>query len=318
MQDDRFKADDSIMMHQIRAVLCVPIQSTRGPALGAIYAVNSSLTETFEQSDLQLLTAMGAQLAIALENLNSSRSRRRMFLHTIGRMLSLLEGIPPMQRGHGERVSNYAAAIAAELGLADREILSAAMAGLLHDIGKVPAIAGISQPAAEPASGVEHILAGIEFLKGVPGMDDVLAGIMAHHEHYDGSGAPKQLKEAAIPLIGSIVAVASKFDKLLYPVGEPLPKGEPDAGRVKAAFTFLDEQAGSAYDPNVVRALIVSYRHGALRSASPGTSKPIELDEGESAALPAPSPDVVLPVAEGKATSSETARTFRSTINKKP
>ena len=57
MQDDRFKADDSILMNQIRAVLCVPIQYGTGEAMGAIYAVNSSLTDTFEQSDLQLITA---------------------------------------------------------------------------------------------------------------------------------------------------------------------------------------------------------------------------------------------------------------------
>jgi len=311
MQDDRFKADDSIMMNQIRAVLCVPIQSSGGPALGAIYTVNTSLTDTFEQSDLQLLTAIGAQLALALENLGSSRGRRRMFLRTIARMLSLLEGVPQGQRGHGERVSAYAAAIAAEMGLADREVLCAAMAGLLHDVGKVPAVSGLSAAASERSSGVAHVLAGIEFLKDVPGLADVLSAIMAHHEHFDGSGVPRQLKQDAIPIIGCIVAVASKFDKLLYPPGLSAPEGEPDAARVKAAFTQLDEQAGKAYDPNVVRALIVSYRHGALRSGAPATASPETPEpEVESAAPAAPAADVVLPV--DKPGSSETARTIKA------
>ncbi|MGD0092211.1 MAG: HD domain-containing phosphohydrolase, partial [Planctomycetota bacterium] len=227
MQDDRFKSDDSILVHQIRAVLCVPIRKTNGPAMGAIYAVNTSLSDTFEQSDLQLLSAMGAQLAPALENLYSSRGRRRMFLGTIGRLLSLLEGLKPGQAGHGERVSSYAAAIASEMGLSDRQVLSAALAGLLHDIGKAPAVSGLSASASERSTGVAHILAGIEFLKGVPGLEDVLTAIMAHHEHFNGSGVPQQLKDTAIPLIGSIVAVASKFDKLLTPAGQAHPPAEP-------------------------------------------------------------------------------------------
>ncbi|MCY3020746.1 MAG: FHA domain-containing protein, partial [Planctomycetota bacterium] len=269
MQDDRFKADDSILMHQIRAVLCVPIQSGGGEALGAIYAVNSSLTETFVQSDLQLLTAMGAQLAMSLENLHSSRNRRRMFLRAIGRIVSILEGAAIGARGHAERVSEFATAIARELGLPDREVLCASMAGLLHDIGKIPLISGLSAADAERSSGAAHVLGAMELLKNIPGMDDVLTAIMGHHEHFDGTGVPRQLAGDAIPLCARIVAVASDFDKLLYPAAGESPAGEPDAARVKKAFTDLDQRAGTVYDPSVVRALIVSYRHGTLRSEGP-------------------------------------------------
>ena len=313
MRDDRFKADDSILTHQIRAVLCVPIRSSSGLASGAIYAVNTSLTETFDQSDLQLLSAMGALLAPALENLYTSRGRRRMFLRTIGRMLSLLEGLPPGRPGHGERVSSYAAAIAQELGLSDRDILCAAMAGMLHDIGKTPAVSGLSPSASERSLGLAHILASLEFLKGVPGLEDVAPAIMAHHEHFDGSGIPKQLKGDSIPLLGSIVAVASKFDKLLLPPGQAEPAGEPGAAQVKTALTQLDQAAGKDYDPAVVRALIVSHRHGTLRSDAFTEGELVQAPQAEAVDQPAPGPEAeVVPPVVTEAQPHETARTFRA------
>ena len=43
-------------------------------------AVNIDLADTFEQVDLELVLAVGAQLALALENLRESRAQRKMLL----------------------------------------------------------------------------------------------------------------------------------------------------------------------------------------------------------------------------------------------
>ena len=268
MQDERFKADDSIVMHQIRSVLCVPIQGS-AQAIGAIYAVNTRAADTFEQSDLQLITAMGAQLALSLENLASIRLRRKMFLQTIARLVALLEGANPGQRGHAERVSTFTSAIATELNLNDHEILLVSLAGLLHDIGKVPAVSGLSPAASERSSGVAHVLAGIEFLKDMQGLQEALPSIRAHHERYDGQGFPDKLKGETIPLGGRIVAVANNFDKLIFPPGNAHASLEPDPTLVRKAFIELEQQSEKAYDPKVVRALIVAYRHGAMMKSTP-------------------------------------------------
>ncbi|MEI6236667.1 MAG: GAF domain-containing protein, partial [Planctomycetota bacterium] len=78
MQDDRFKSGDSIITHNIRSLICVPV-SNSGHVHGAIYAVNSSLTEAFDESDLQLVSALGSQLALALENLHQTDRRRKVY-----------------------------------------------------------------------------------------------------------------------------------------------------------------------------------------------------------------------------------------------
>jgi response regulator RpfG family c-di-GMP phosphodiesterase len=263
MQDDRFKSDDSIVMHQIRAVLCVPVQVTAAP-LGAIYCVNTSLTDTFEQTDLQLVSAMGAQLAVSLDNLQGIRARRKLFLNIVGRFVSLTEGRSPGERGHAERVCEACSAIAAEMSLDDRVTLNVTLAGLLHDVGKISTIQGLSAQSSNDTSNVGHISAAMNFLRDLPGLEDVMQILRTHHERYDGSGFPKGMKGDAIPLGARIVAVASAFDRLLYPKDCP-PGTEPDAAALKAAFTELDSKTGSLYDSNVVRALIVAYRHGVLR-----------------------------------------------------
>ena len=262
MQDDRFKADDSIVMNKIRSVLCVPIQG-RGAPIGAMYSVNSRLNETFDQADLQLVTAMGTQLGLSLENMYQVRGRRRMFLRMIGRILSSLEGYNSRERGHAERVMVFAAAIAREMNFSEKDLLSTVLAALLHDIGKLPTVAVLAPDPADPAA---HILAGIEFVRDIPGVEEALPAMRSHHERFDGSGFPDKLKSLDIPIGARVVALASDLDRIVFPAGNQAHASEPDASLVRNAFTEITSAAGRLYDPEVVRALLVAHRHGALRS----------------------------------------------------
>jgi hypothetical protein len=140
------------------------------------------------------------------------------------------------------------------------------LAGLLHDIGKVPAVAANFPSGQDSAAATAHVLAGIDFLQELPNLQDTIEAIRTHHERFDGSGMPEKLKGEAIPLGGRIVALASDFDKLLFPPGDSKKPVEPDAALIRAAFSQIDSQSGKLYDPKVVRALQVAHRHGALKS----------------------------------------------------
>jgi len=163
--------------------------------------------------------------------------------------------------------------------------------------GKLPVVAQAVAASTVPDPALAHLSAAVELLKNIPGLQDALPGICAQHERFDGTGTPDKLSGEKIPLAGRIVAVARDFDAAIHPEGSN-PESEPDAALVKKAFTDLDQQSGTTYDPNVVRALIVSYRHGALRAAAQDEpirvssaridSKPLASNNGaEPAAMPA-------------------------------
>jgi adenylate cyclase len=57
---------DSIMMEAIRSVMCAPLQGKDG-ILGAIYADRRDLLSRFEEDDLDLLSAIASQTAIAID-----------------------------------------------------------------------------------------------------------------------------------------------------------------------------------------------------------------------------------------------------------
>lgn len=276
MQDDRFKTGDSIVLHQIRSVLCVPIQAGE-KAVGAIYAVNARMAETFEQVDLQMLTAIGAQLAAALEHKIKVKSHRDLFVRLLGRMMRLYEKAPAGAEGHAERVAGYCEAIASELGIGQDDLLQVVLAGLLHDIGKLPKPAEPKDAAKSDLAA--HAVRGEEMLRDVPGLQKVLTFVLDHHERYDGKGGPNGLKGESIPIGARIVAVANAFDHLLFDGKDP--KTAHDAGAIRQAFTDLTAEAGEAFDMAVVRALIVAYRHGLLLGPPPST-------DGIPTAKPAP------------------------------
>ncbi len=65
--DDRFKAGQSIIQQDIRSVMCAPL-STKNRVLGIIYVDCRSEAGTFKKADLELLTAIGNEAGIAVEN----------------------------------------------------------------------------------------------------------------------------------------------------------------------------------------------------------------------------------------------------------
>jgi len=272
MADERFRTGDSIVLNQIRSVLCAPVLSGAG-VQGAIYAVNARLAETFDQADLELLTAIGTQLGFALENLGLTRGRRRMFLAVISRLVDALETEIPGLKGHSERVGMYSAAVARELNLSEREAMYVHLAGLLHDVGKLKA-AGWRGAPDDPA----HATKGAEFIRDLPGLDDVLPIVRAHHERLDGTGKPAGLKADSIPIGARIVAVANAFDHLLFDnvsisQSSGKPK-QPDAAAVRRALTVLQDRCKGEFDDSVVKALMVAFRHGAVFPTQAGHTNP--------------------------------------------
>jgi HD-GYP domain-containing protein (c-di-GMP phosphodiesterase class II) len=95
----------------------------------------------------------------------------------------------------------------------------------------------------------EHCFIGQELLMGYPSLERVIEAIVCHHERFDGSGYPHQLKGSAIPHLAQILGIAESF------VAMTTPRVYRNALTPEEALMELRSMAGTAYDKRMVDAL---------------------------------------------------------------
>jgi transcriptional regulator with GAF, ATPase, and Fis domain len=66
LTDDRFKASESIVLGELKSILCLPINS-KGKTIGVFYLDNHTSTDVFKNYPADLLTAFSDQVGIALD-----------------------------------------------------------------------------------------------------------------------------------------------------------------------------------------------------------------------------------------------------------
>jgi diguanylate cyclase (GGDEF)-like protein len=119
---------------------------------------------------------------------------------------------------HSETVAALAAAIGTEMGLDESTVDQLALAGLLHDIGKIGIPDSLLQ-APRPLTPDEletiksHPTLGYSLLEGL-GIAPIDEWILHHHEDWDGGGYPDRLAADDIPLGARIVRVADAFEAM--------------------------------------------------------------------------------------------------------
>jgi HD-GYP domain-containing protein (c-di-GMP phosphodiesterase class II) len=122
---------------------------------------------------------------------------------------------------HGMCVSNLAYRIARELQLEEERCYELAQAGFLHDIGKLK-LSGYLYGRDENTLEVEemkyirmHSKLSYDILEHKGYSDFILTSILYHHENYDGSGYPDNIKGDGIPLGARILRVCDVFSALI-------------------------------------------------------------------------------------------------------
>lgn len=156
---------------------------------------------------------------------------------------------------HSLQVANYSVSVAAKLALPKSEIEQIKHAALLHDVGllfvsntllaKIPYL-----NRSEKAMYKRHAAAGGNMIENIPCCQDIIPYIVYHHERWDGSGFPKHLRGANIPLGARIIAVADYYDTIINPSTEFWAKTKTQAVRE------LFSASGLLFDPEIVKAFI--------------------------------------------------------------
>ncbi|MDO5519394.1 MAG: HD domain-containing phosphohydrolase [bacterium] len=122
---------------------------------------------------------------------------------------------------HGILVSNLAVLIAKHLKMEDVFIHEIAIAGLLHDIGKLK-LGKYLYGRREDTLAIEemkyvrmHSTFSYEVLKKEQFSEFVLSTVYHHHENFDGSGYPDNLVGTAIPFSARIIRCCDVFAALV-------------------------------------------------------------------------------------------------------
>ena len=258
------------------SVLCMPLV-TKGRVIGALVLYKGEQKPSFTQVDIELLSILCGQAAIAIENIRLFEDLQRTHFEAMKALAQAIEAKDHYTRGHCDRTVEYAMAIAETLGLPEEERKSLRYAAFLHDVGKIGIHEAIlakegrlteeefRMMRAHPSLGAE-IIKGVEFLKPVVPL------VYHHQERYDGKGYPEGLSGEAIPLGARIVAVLDTFDAMTS--DRPYRKAMPLA----QAIVELRRCAGSQFDPRVVEAFIgvleARHRPGATDAEVSQTGRP--------------------------------------------
>lgn len=156
---------------------------------------------------------------------------------------------------HTMRIEFLSSKVGKRLGLRMDKLDELALLSLLHDIGKI----GIpEQILMKPGKLTEeewivmktHSMIGYRIANSTPELAHISDEILAHHERYDGTGYPNELKGEEIPLLSRIINVVDSFDVMTH---KRVYKEAFDRSYV---IEELKRCAGGQFDPVIVEEFI--------------------------------------------------------------
>jgi hypothetical protein len=164
---------------------------------------------------------------------------KNAYMATLELLAFHIESTEKNQKGHGNRVSELAVAIAREMKLPKDDIENLRVAALLHEVGTrdqrlVRLLSSSRSDASIPVARAMHGAAGI---------------IGEYGHYYEIVGEDWEVDTLPMPLSVKILAVADSFETLQMatPVRQAFPKW--------SALEEIERGAGKTFAPAVVRAL---------------------------------------------------------------
>jgi len=207
---------------------------------------------------------MAAEIDRHIRSLRDAlQENEELLVDSIRALAAAIDAKSPYTRGHSERVSQYALAIARHQGVDSAVLKKVEIAALLHDVGKI----GIDDAIlAKPETLTEsefaqmraHPLKGAAIVSPIKHLKDMLPGIRSHHENWGGGGYPDGLVGEQIPLIARIIAIADVFDAMT--THRPYQR----AFSLDLVLSRIREMSGTRFDPALLDAFFAAVRTGEL------------------------------------------------------
>jgi HD-GYP domain-containing protein (c-di-GMP phosphodiesterase class II) len=171
--------------------------------------------------------------------------------------------------GRAASMVGRAVALARKLGLPEEDVDAVRLGALIHDVGRIAIPEQILRKAG-PLSTPEwelvkqHPAIGAQLIANVPSLEPARPIVLAHHERYDGSGYPRRLRGAEIPITAQIIAVVDAYTAMTEARAYRAPYTE------EQSLDELRRNSGKQFNPAVVQAFI------AVLAVEPRGARPPE------------------------------------------
>lgn len=257
-QFDRF----SELGYERKTLICAPLM-VMDEIIGTISVVNKSDSSQFYAYELEMLTTIAAQAAIAIKNATLYDEQQQTYLNTIQALVTAIEASDSYTKGHSERVTRYSVEIGRRINLSSDRLQILERAAILHDIGKIGIDLSLlhkeGKLSAHDVSELQmHPVIGMKILEPIDFLRDVRTCIGQHHERYDGMGYPNRIKHGDQLLESRIIGVADAFDAMTS--DRPYRK----ALTLDVAIVELADNSGTQFDPAIVEIFTAILEEGVF------------------------------------------------------
>lgn len=274
------KERDSFAENEKVTILLFPLLDQKREPMGVLQIINN-YTHPFTPATINVIREFLPILQNTLSTLSAPVAYKHAF-HSLTEVISeILDTRDFIASGHHKRVALYAREVAYNMHLSLEETDMIALAAMLHDIGKlaIPELILLSNKKPdENAYKIlkQHLYLTYRFLSKIklPEELSAMATIAsAHHEAVDGTGYPRGLEAAEIPLGGKILAVCDVFDSLSS------RRNWEDRQPLLAIADILDKGSETAFDGHVLASFKQISLDRIIAIAEHGHTAKIELSD---------------------------------------
>lgn len=171
---------------------------------------------------------------------------------------------------HATRLETLALMVGRAMNLSARDLDDLALLAALHDVGKVGIPDRIlNKPGKltpdEWAIMKTHVEIGHRIASSSPDLAHIAEAILSHHEKWDGTGYPRQLKGEEIPLIARILTVVDAYDAIINDRPHSAARSRTEA------LEEIQRCSNTHFDPELVDAfvrLMSEGKNGAVKQAT--------------------------------------------------
>ncbi len=207
-------------------------------------------------------TKSGAGKNVKVHSASSSKLRTA-YREVIDAIFEASRQSDPATAKHAKYVMSFAVQLAKKIGISKTKIERLKIASLMHDLGKLAVDEKIlfkkgKLNEKEFDEIKKHPHWGAEVIGLVYFMQDIIPIMANHHENYDGSGYPRGVKGAKIPVEARILSVADIYEALT--ADRPYRKGFSK----KKAIAIIEEEKGRKLDPKITDLFLDMVKKGKV------------------------------------------------------